>query len=347
MSDTSQALIDEELFENFRIIIDPKQGPVRIDKFLMEKLPDLTRTQIQDLIKSGWITVNNQAVKSNYKVRPKDELVVLMAEPQREEEIIAEDLPLDIRFEDPELLIVHKAAGMVVHPAYKNWSGTLVNALLWHFKNLPEMRGNEGRPGLVHRIDKDTSGLLVIAKSEKAMKGLAKQFYDHSIERTYYALVWGEPVPAEGTIDVQLGRSFKDRRLTTAFPEGDFGRHAVTHYKTLQSFRYVSLIQCNLETGRTHQIRAHMKYIGHPIFNDATYGGDQILKGTLFTKYKQFVQNCFKIMPRQALHAKTLGFVHPVTEEAVRLDSDLPADFTEVLAKWERYVNYIEDLDDQ
>ena len=232
---------------------------------------------------------------------------------------------------------------MVVHPAYKNWSGTLVNALLWHFKNLPEMRGNEGRPGLVHRIDKDTSGLLVIAKSEKAMKGLAKQFYDHSIDRTYYALVWGEPVPAEGTIDVQLGRSFKDRRLTTAFPEGDFGRRAVTHYKTLQSFRYVSLIQCNLETGRTHQIRAHMKYMGHPIFNDATYGGDQILKGTLFTKYKQFVQNCFKIMPRQALHAKTLGFVHPVTKEAVRLDSDLPADFTEVLAKWERYVNYIED----
>jgi|TARA_B110000495_G_scaffold192253_1_gene196205 23S rRNA pseudouridine1911/1915/1917 synthase len=347
MSDTSQALIEEELFEHFRIIIDPKQGPVRIDKFLMEKLPDLTRNKIQELIKSGWITVNLEVVKSNYKVRPNNELVVLMPEPQREEEIIAEDLPLDIRFEDPELLIVHKPAGMVVHPAYKNWSGTLVNALLWHFKKLPEMRGNEGRPGLVHRIDKDTSGLLVIAKSEKAMKGLAKQFYDHSIERTYYALVWGEPVPTQGTIDVQLGRSFKDRRLTTAFPDGDFGRRAVTHYKTLQSFRYVSLIQCNLETGRTHQIRAHMKYIGHPIFNDVTYGGDQILKGTLFTKYKQFVQNCFKIMPRQALHAKTLGFVHPLTKEAVRLDSDLPTDFTEVLAKWERYVNYIEDSDDQ
>ena len=347
MSDTSQALIEEELFEHFRIIVDPKQGPVRIDKFLMEKLPDLTRNKIQELIKSGWITVNLEVVKSNYKVRPNDELVVLMPEPQREEEIIAEDLPLDIRFEDPELLIVHKPAGMVVHPAHKNWSGTLVNALLWHFKKLPEMRGNEGRPGLVHRIDKDTSGLLVIAKSEKAMKGLAKQFYDHSIERTYYALVWGEPVPTQGTIDVQLGRSFKDRRLTTAFPDGDFGRRAVTHYKTLQSFRYVSLIQCNLETGRTHQIRAHMKYIGHPIFNDVTYGGDQILKGTLFTKYKQFVQNCFKIMPRQALHAKTLGFVHPLTKEAVRLDSDLPTDFTEVLAKWERYVNYIEDSDDQ
>jgi len=343
MSDTSQALIEEELFEHFRIIIDPKQGPVRIDKFLMEKSPYLTRNKIQEFIKSGWVTVNLEAVKSNYKVRPNDELVVLMPEPQREEEIIAEDLPLDIRFEDPELLIVHKPAGMVVHPAYKNWSGTLVNALLWHFKKLPEMRGNEGRPGLVHRIDKDTSGLLVIAKSEKAMKGLAKQFYDHSIERTYYALVWGEPVPTQGTIDVQLGRSFKDRRLTTAFPDGDFGRRAVTHYKTLQSFRYVSLIQCNLETGRTHQIRAHMKYIGHPIFNDVAYGGDQILKGTLFTKYKQFVQNCFKIMPRQALHAKTLGFVHPLTKEAVRLDSDLPADFTEVLAKWGRYVNYIED----
>tara|TARA_X000001036_G_scaffold95665_1_gene88328 strand:- start:61 stop:1092 length:1032 start_codon:yes stop_codon:yes gene_type:complete len=343
MSDKLQVVFEEELFEHFRLIIDLKQRPVRIDKFLMKKTPDLTRTQIQEFIKLGWITVNFEAVKPNYKVRPNDELVVLMPEPQREQEIIPEDLPLDIRFEDPDLLIVHKPAGMVVHPAYKNWSGTLVNALLWHFKHLPEMQGNEGRPGLVHRIDKHTSGLLVIAKSEKAMKGLAKQFYDHSIERTYYALVWGEPVPAEGIIDVQLGRSFKDRRLTTAFPKGDFGRHAVTHYKTLQSFRYVSLIQCNLETGRTHQIRAHMKYIGHPIFNDATYGGDQILKGTIFTKYKQFVQNCFNIMPRQALHAKTLGFEHPVTKKGVRLDSDLPLDFIEVLAKWKHYINYIED----
>ena len=343
MSDTSQTLFENELLEHSRIIIDPKQGPIRIDKFLMEKITDLTRTQIQDFIKSGWITVNLEKVKPNYKVKPNDDVVVLIPKPHQEQKIFPENLPLDIRLEDEELLIVHKPAGMVVHPAYKNWSGTLVNALLWHFKNLPEMKGNEGRPGLVHRIDKDTSGLLVIAKSEKAMKSLAKQFYEHSIERTYYALVWGEPIPAEGTIDVNLGRSLKDRRLTIAFPQGDFGRHAVTHYKTLQSFRYVSLIQCNLETGRTHQIRAHMKYIGHPIFNDATYGGDQILKGTLFSKYKQFVQNCFKIIPRHALHAKTLGFKHPVTQKIVKLDSDVPTDFKEVLAKWRRYVNYIED----
>ena len=343
MSDTSQTLFEDELFEHSRIIIDPKQDPIRIDKFLIEKIADLTRTQIQDFIKSGWITVNLETVKPNYKVKPNDDIVVLMPEPQQEQKILPENLPLDIRLEDEELLIIHKPAGMVVHPAYKNWSGTLVNALLWHFKNLPEMPGNEGRPGLVHRIDKDTSGLLVIAKSEKAMKSLAKQFYKHSIERSYYALVWGEPVPAEGTIDVNLGRSFKDRRLTIAFPKGDFGRHAVTHYKTLQTFRYVSLIQCNLETGRTHQIRAHMKYIGHPIFNDATYGGDQILKGTLFSKYKQFVQNCFKIIPRHALHAKTIGFEHPVTQKIVKLDSDIPTDFKEVLAKWKRYVNYVED----
>ena len=343
MSSTSQSLFENELFEHFRILIDPKQGPIRIDKFLIEKITDLTRTQIQDFIKSGWITVNLEKVKPNYKVKPNDEILVLMPEPQKEQQIFPENIPLDIRFEDQELLIVHKPAGMVVHPAYKNWSGTLVNALLWHFRNLPEMPGNKGRPGLVHRIDKDTSGLLVIAKSEKAMKSLTKQFYEHSIERTYYALVWGEPVPAKGTIDVNLGRSFKDRRLTIAFPKGDFGRRAVTHYKTLQTFRYVSLIQCSLETGRTHQIRAHMKYIGHPIFNDSTYGGDQILKGTLYTKYKQFVQNCFKIMPRHALHAKTLGFMNPRTERILKLDSEVPMDFKEVLAKWKRYVNYIED----
>ena len=343
MSSTSQSLFENELFEHFRILIDPKQGPIRIDKFLIEKITDLTRTQIQDFIKSGWITVNLEKVKPNYKVKPNDEILVLMPEPQPEQQIFPENIPLDIRFEDQELLIVHKPAGMVVHPAYKNWSGTLVNALLWHFKNLPEMPGNKGRPGLVHRIDKDTSGLLVIAKSEKAMKSLTTQFYEHSIERTYYALVWGEPVPAKGTIDVNLGRSFKDRRLTIAFPKGDFGRRAVTHYKTLQTFRYVSLIQCSLETGRTHQIRAHMKYIGHPIFNDSTYGGDQILKGTLFTKYKQFVQNCFKIMPRHALHAKTLGFMNPRTEKILKLDSEVPMDFKKVLAKWKRYVNYIED----
>ena len=343
MSDSESDLIEEELFEHFRIVIDPKQSPIRIDKFLIERLPSTTRNKIQDWIKSGLVRVNEKEVKVNYKTRPLDEIVVVFPEPQRNDELIPEEIPLDIRFEDEHLLIIHKAAGMVVHPAYKNWEGTLVNALAWHFKQLREMQGNEGRPGLVHRIDKDTSGLLVIAKSEVAMNELAKQFYDHSIARTYYALVWGEPDPAEGTIDVPLGRSLKDRRITTAFPLGDFGRRAVTHYTTLRSFRYVSLVQCNLETGRTHQIRAHMKYIGHPIFNDVTYGGDQILKGTLFTKYKQFVQNCFNIIPRQALHAKTLGFLHPFSRERMNFDSELPDDFKNVIEKWDRYVNYLED----
>jgi 23S rRNA pseudouridine1911/1915/1917 synthase len=229
---------------------------------------------------------------------------------------------------------------MVVHPAYQNWSGTLVNALAYHFQNLPHMPGNDGRPGLVHRIDKDTSGLLVIAKTEKVMTALAKQFFDHTIERTYWAIVWGIPEPGQGTINVNVGRSLKDRRVTTAFPEGDMGRHAITHYKLLQDLRYISLVECKLETGRTHQIRAHMKHLGHPLFNDAMYGGAQVVKGTVFSKYKQFVENCFEIIPRQALHAKTLGFVHPVTGEHMQFDSDIPEDFKKAIEKWEHYVKY-------
>jgi 23S rRNA pseudouridine1911/1915/1917 synthase len=229
---------------------------------------------------------------------------------------------------------------MVVHPAYQNWSGTLVNALTYHFQNLPQMPGNDGRPGLVHRIDKDTSGLLVIAKDEVTITGLARQFFDHSIERTYWALVWGVPDAPEGTIDVNVGRSLKDRRLTVAFPDGSMGRNAITHYRVLQDLRYVSLVECKLETGRTHQIRAHMKYLGHPLFNDATYGGDLVLKGTVFTKYKQFVDNCFSILPRQALHAKTLGFIHPVTKQFMQFDSEIPADMKEVVEKWDNYVRY-------
>ncbi len=268
--------------------------------------------------------------------------MIALPEPPRDTEVIPENIPLDIVYEDDTLLIVNKPAGMVVHPAHSNWTGTLVNALTYHLQNLPTMPDNEGRPGLVHRIDKDTSGLLVIAKTEKAMTHLAKQFFNHSIERTYYAIVWGEPDPEDGTVDVNLGRGFKDRRITEAFPEGDYGRTAITHYKTLKQLRYVSLIQCNLETGRTHQIRAHMKYIGHPLFNDATYGGDRLVKGTKFSKYKSFVDNCFKIIPRQALHAKSLGFIHPKTEEFVQFDSELPEDFKQVLEKWEGYVNTID-----
>ena len=329
---------NEELFEHHRIVADPKQTLLRIDKFLMDRLPNVTRNKIQDGIRNGFVLVNEKEVKPNYKVRPEDVITVNLPEPPRETEVVPEDMELNIMYEDADLLIVNKPAGMVVHPAYNNWNGTLVNGLAWHFKNLPEMEGNEGRPGLVHRIDKDTSGLLVIAKTEKGMNGLAKQFFDHSIERTYYALVWGEPPQDEGTIDVPLGRSPKDRRITTAFPERDMGQHAVTHYKILERIHYVTLIQCNLETGRTHQIRAHMKYLGHPLFNDATYGGDKVLKGTIFSKYKSFVDNCFKILPRQALHAKSLGFKHPVSGKWMQFDSELPEDFSAVLEKWRGYV---------
>lgn len=332
----------DELYEHHRIVADPNQTLLRIDKFLMDRLPNVTRNKIQSGIKDGFVLVNDKEIKPNYKVHPDDVITVSLPEPPRDTEVIPENIPLNIVYEDDDLLVVNKAPGMVVHPAYQNWSGTLVNALTWHFQNLPTMPNNDGRPGLVHRIDKDTSGLLVIAKSEMAMTHLAKQFFDHSIERTYYALVWGEPENANGTIDVNLGRSFKDRRVTTAFPEGDHGQTAITHYEVLHNLRYVSLIKCNLETGRTHQIRAHMKYLGHTLFNDATYGGDKILKGTTFSKYKQFVDNCFKVMPRQALHAKSLGFVHPRTNKFVQFDSELPADFKSVIEKWEHYVNYVD-----
>jgi len=334
--------LKDDLFEHHRIVADAGQELLRLDKFLMDRLPNVTRNKLQAGIKDGFVKVNDLAVKPNYKVHPGDVVVVELPDPPRDTEVIPEDIPLNIVFEDDDLLIVNKEAGMVVHPAYQNWSGTLVNALSWHFQNLPTMPNNDGRPGLVHRIDKDTSGLLVIAKSEHAMTNLAKQFFDHSINRTYYALVWGEPEQETGTIDVNLGRSLKDRRITAAFPEGDFGRRAVTHYQVLKNLRYVSLIKCNLETGRTHQIRAHMKYLGHPLFNDATYGGDRIQKGTTFTKYKQFVDNCFKILPRQALHAKSLGFVHPRTKESVFFESDLPVEFQSLIEKWEHYVNFID-----
>ena len=331
---------EHELFEHHRIVCDQGQEPYRIDMFLMDRLPNVTRNKVQKGIKEGFVKVNDQEVKPNYKVQAGDEIVVALPEPPRDNELVGEDIPLDIVYEDDHLLVVNKPAGMVVHPAYNNWTGTLVNALVHHFENLPTLPNNDGRPGLVHRIDKDTSGLLVIAKSEKAMSGLAKQFFDHSIERTYYALVWGEPTEDLATIDVNLGRSEKDRRITVAIPDASRGRTAITHYKVLKRLRYVSLIQCNLETGRTHQIRAHMKHAGHTLFNDATYGGDKLLKGTQFSKYKQFVDNCFKVMPRQALHAKSLGFIHPVTGARHHFDSELPEDFKAVLEKWEGYVQF-------
>jgi 23S rRNA pseudouridine1911/1915/1917 synthase len=331
---------DDELFEHHRIVADAGQTLVRIDKFLMDRLPNVTRTKIQGGIHEGFVKVNDKSIKPNYKVHPLDVITVSLPEPPRTTEILPENIPLQIVYEDEYLLVINKPAGMVVHPAYQNWSGTLVNALVYHFQNLPHMRDNEGRPGLVHRIDKDTSGLLVIAKDEKSMTHLAKQFFDHTIERTYWAMVWGVPEPAVGTINVNIGRSLKDRRVTVAFPEGDMGRHAITHYKVLKDLRYVSLVECKLETGRTHQIRAHMKYLGHPLFNDAMYGGNEVVKGTTFSKYKQFVDNCFKIIPRQALHAKTLGFIHPHSGKMMQFDSEIPEDLKEAIEKWENYVKY-------
>ncbi len=342
MNDQEETIDDQDdgLYEHHRITVDKKQALLRIDKFLMARLANASRTRIQDAIHQQFVKVNDQTIKPNYKVHPGDIVTVMLPEPPRDTEVVPENIPLNIVFEDDHLLVINKPAGMVVHPAYQNWTGTVVNALAYHFQQLPEMPGNAGRPGLVHRIDKDTSGLLVIAKSERALSHLAKQFFDHTIERTYWALAWGVPDPEQGTINVAVGRSLKDRRVTVAFPEGDHGRHAITHYKVLQDLRYVSLVECKLETGRTHQIRAHMKYIGHTLFNDAMYGGDQVLKGTVFTKYKQFVDNCFKLIPRQALHAKTIGFAHPETGERMQFDSELPEDFANVIAKWEHYVKF-------
>ncbi len=329
-----------ELFEHYSFTVDKGQNQYRIDKFLTERIANATRNKVQQSIDDGNILVNGQPTKANYKVKPSDEIKVLMEKPVRNTEILPEPIPLDIRFEDDYLLIINKPAGMVVHPAHGNWTGTLVNGLVYYFNQLPTLPGNSGRPGLVHRIDKDTSGLLVIAKSEIAMTDLAKQFYNHTIDRTYIAMVWGEPNEDSGTITAHVGRSAKDRKVMDAFADGSQGKHAVTHWKIIKRLRYVTMIQCNLETGRTHQIRAHMKHIGHPLFNDAWYGGDRIRKGTQFSKYKSFIKNCFEALPRQALHASSLGFIHPVTKEKLYFEAELPADFKEVLDKWENYVHF-------
>jgi 23S rRNA pseudouridine1911/1915/1917 synthase len=338
----NQSLIEEDLlFEHYRIIVDKGQSLLRIDKYLLDRLPNVSRTKIQDGIDSGFVLVNDKKIKANYKVHPADVITVSLPEPPRDTDVIPENIPLNIVYEDNNLLVVNKSAGMVVHPAYQNWSGTLVNALTYHFRNLPTMPNNTGRPGLVHRIDKDTSGLLVIAKTELAMMSLAKQFFHHTIERTYYALVWGEPKEDKGTIHSFLGRNPKDRREVIVYKDDqEGGKEAITHYEVLERLRYVSLIKCNLETGRTHQIRAHLKSIGHPLFNDETYGGNVILKGNSFSKYKTFVENCFKMMPRQALHAKSLGFIHPESQEKLFFDSELPEDFDSVLQKWRHYLAY-------
>ncbi len=331
---------EESLFEHHRIEVDPGQALLRLDRFLIDRLPNVSRNKIQEGIKQELVRVNDQAVKTNYKVRPGDVVTVLFEKPPTETEIIPQDLPLNVVYEDEVLLVINKEAGMVVHPGHGNWEGTLVNALAYRFENLPISRNGEMKPGLVHRIDKDTSGLMVITKTDEAMTHLAKQFFDHTVERTYYALVWGEPKEERGTIEGHIGRSYSDRRMSAVFPDGEHGKPAITHYEVLEYLRYVSLVKCNLETGRTHQIRAHMKYIGHTLFSDAMYGGDKILKGERFSKYKAFVENCFKQMPRQALHAKTLGFTHPVTKEHMQFDSELPEDFQTVLERWRGYLQH-------
>ncbi|MBN9285811.1 MULTISPECIES: RluA family pseudouridine synthase [Flavobacterium] len=330
-----EADLDGELFEHYRFEAAKGQAPLRVDKFLMNLVENATRNKIQQAATNGNIFVNDIPVKSNYKVKAFDVVRVLMEQPPFENVIIPENIPLDIVFEDDQLLVINKPAGLVVHPGHGNYTGTLVNALAYHFENLP-LNSSE-RPGLVHRIDKDTTGLLVVAKTDMAMAYLTKQFADKTSEREYVALVWGNIEEEEGTIEGYIGRHMKDRMQMSVYDSEEFGKHAVTHYKVLERFGYVTLVSCILETGRTHQIRAHMKYIGHTLFNDERYGGHLILKGTTFTKYKQFIDNCFKTLPRQALHAKTLGFEHPVTKEFMRFDTELPQDMQECIEKWRVY----------
>jgi len=329
----------EEKHEHYRFDIDPGQSLTRIDKFLTDKISGISRNRLQTAAKNGDILVNGKAVKSNYKIRPNDVVQVMQNYEPEDYEVIPQDIPINIVYEDDTLMVVNKNPGMVVHPGHGNKDGTLVNAIAWHLKHLPLFNTGDMRPGLVHRLDKDTSGILVIAKTEEAMTHLAKQFFNRTTGRRYYALVWGEPKEEEGTIIGKIGRHPKNRKQRFVFDDdSEEGKHAVTHYKILERFGYVTLLECRLETGRTHQIRVHMQTKGHHLFNDSTYGGDRILKGTTFTKYKQFVQNCFKLMPRQSLHAKSLSFDHPVTGERMEFESELPEDFTSVLAKWRGYV---------
>jgi len=338
--DISQNLEEpqDELYEHYNVTASKGQEPLRVDKFLMNFIENATRNKIQKAAKDGNIHVNNVTVKQNYKVKAGDNIRVLFEHPPFELLLTPENIPIDIVYEDDALLVVNKPAGMVVHPGHGNYSGTLINALIYHFENLPNNSSN--RPGLVHRIDKDTSGLLVVAKTETAMTHLSKQFFKKTSEREYIALVWGNVADDEGTIEGHLARNPKNRLQMIVFPEGDEGKEAVTHYKVIERLGYVTLVSCKLETGRTHQIRVHMKYIGHTLFNDERYGGEKILKGTTFTKYKQFVDNAFKILPRQALHAKTLGFEHPTTGEFMRFNSDLPEDMVNCIEKWRHYAKH-------
>lgn len=337
-SDAGEAPADGMLHEHHRFVVDPGQSLLRIDKYLSDRLVSVSRTKICAAADAGFLLVGDRPVRSNYKVRPGDVIRVMMRYPRREFKLEPEAIPLDIVYEDNWLLVVNKPAGMVVHPSFGHYSGTLVNALAHHLRDLPMFRGDDPRPGLVHRIDKDTSGLLLVAKTEEAKTRLSRQFADHTSRRLYNAVVWGTLPESTGRIEGHIGRNPRDRKVMFVFPDGSQGKSAVTHYRVLESLGYVSLVECRLETGRTHQIRAHMQWIRHPLFNDADYGGDQILKGVEFAKYRQFVANCFAACPRQALHAKTLGFAHPATGQAMDFDSPWPADFAALVEKWRGYV---------
>lgn len=327
--------------ESVEIRVDPGQELIRIDKYLISKIANVTRSKVQQVIKQGLVKVNDKLVKANHQLKPNDLIVFQMPASPYSGEIIPEEMPLDVVFEDDHVLVLNKPAGLVVHPGHGNYTGTLVNGVAHYLGvNMPTMEGNpKDRIGLVHRIDKDTTGLMVLAKTEIAMTHLAKQFYDHSIERKYWALIWGQPDEEAGTIEAHIGRNPLNRLQQAVFPDGDEGKHAITHFKLINPMYYVSLVECQLETGRTHQIRAHMKHIGHTLFNDSRYGGDKILKGTVFTKYKQFVQNCFSILPRQALHARSLGFIHPITEKRMYFEAELPEDFQQLVEKWSSYLD--------
>lgn len=338
MNMTWDELTDQqELFEHFRFKSEPGQSLLRVDKFLFARLENTSRTRIRNAANAGNILVNNKPVKPNYRVKPGDLIQVVLPNPPREIELIPENIPLNIIYEDDDVIVVNKEAGMVVHPAYGNYTGTLVNALMWHFRDIPLFQTGELRPGLVHRIDKNTSGLLVVAKNELSLNILSRQFYERTTGRKYIALVWGIPDPPEGSISGNVGRNIRDRKIMQVFPDGSQGKPAITHYSVIEDLGYVSLVECKLETGRTHQIRVHFSYIKHPLFNDEEYGGEKILRGTTFAKYQQFVRNCFAILPRQSLHAKSLSFDHPVTGKRLSFDSELPDDMKELIEKWREY----------
>ncbi len=326
-----------ELYEHHHWVVDRGQAPVRIDKFLTHRIESVSRSKVQAAAEAGCILVNRRAVKSNYKVKPLDDISVVLSHPKYELTIIPQNIPIRIVYEDEHLIVIDKEAGMVVHPGHGNYTGTLVNALTYYLMDLPLFQSGEMRPGLVHRIDKDTSGIIVVAKTEHALNHLARQFFEHTIERKYLALVWGNLSDDAGTITGNIGRNPKDRMQMWVFEDGSDGKHAVTHYRVVERLGYVTLVECQLETGRTHQIRAHFRYLGHPLFSDSRYGGNQILRGTTFSKYKQFVNNCFAILPRQALHARSLAFDHPGTGRRMYFESELPLDMTEVIRKWRTY----------